>query len=87
MELEYHAEENRWWATISGVPAKDLGAVLTVKPYWLDGNGAKMYGGELVYSGNEYVRRTLNKADNPASLQALARAMAMYVHYADEYGN
>ena len=87
VELEYHAEENRWWATINGVPAKDLGAVLTVKPYWLDENGAKMYGGELVYSGNEYVRRTLNKADNPENLQALARAIAMYVHYADEYGN
>jgi len=79
--------DGRLWATINGVPAMDLGATLTVKPYYLDENGSKVYGGELVYSGYEYVRRTLEKAENPESLKSLAKAMAMYVHYADAYGN
>ena len=38
-------------ATISGVPPKDMGATLRVKAYYLDENGEKVYGGELIYSG------------------------------------
>jgi len=86
VELEYEASKGQYKATISGIPAKDMGATLRVKPYYLNENGEKVYGGELVYSGYEYARRTV--AGNGAQKDKdLAMALAMYIHYADAYGN
>jgi len=80
-------DDGRLRATISGVPAKDMGATLTVKPYYLDDNENKVYGGELVYSGYEYVRRTLDKTTTSEDLANMVKALAMYIHYANAYGN
>lgn len=87
VELVYNSELEQWEAIISGVPAKDMGATLRVKAYYLDENGAKVYGGELVYSGYEYVRRTLNSNTAAENTKSLAKALAMYIYYADQYGN
>jgi len=78
--------DGRLWATISGVPPKDIGAKLTVRPYYLDESGNKVYGGELVYSGYEYVRRAQTNTGYDAATKELAKALAMYVHYANIYG-
>ena len=80
-------DDGRLWAVVNGVPAKDLGATLKIKAYWVDENGERMYSGELVYSGYEYIRSALNTASYSDSVKDLARAMAMYIHYADAYGN
>ena len=74
-------------AVIAGIPAKDMGATLKVKAYYLDDNGDKVYGGELTYSAYEYVRRALVNTSYKETTKELAKALAMYVHYADEYGN
>ena len=74
-------------ATISGIPAKDMGATLRVKPYYPDENGEKVYGGELVYSGYEYIRRAVDNKSYTQEVKDLAKALAMYIYYADVYGN
>ena len=80
--------DGRLWAIISGVPPKDLGATLTVKAYYLDENGAKVYGGELVFNGYEYTRKALEDGSPyTEDIKDLAKALAMYVYYADQYGN
>ena len=86
MEL-VHGEDGRLWATTSGVPAKDLGKTLKVKAYYLDDNGDKVYGGELVFSGYEYVRIATTNASYTEEVKALAKALAMYIYYANAYGN
>jgi len=85
VEFVYNTTDNRLWATIDGVAAMDLDQPLRVRPYYLDENGEKVYGGELVYSGYEYARRALEKDDNPETLKTMARTLAMYIHYADVY--
>lgn len=82
-----HDSDGRLRATIAGVPAKDLGATIQVKSYYLDENGEKVYGGELVYSGLEYVRSALPYEGYSEEVKAVAKALAMYVYYADLYGN
>ena len=79
--------DGRLWAAISDDPAKDLGATLRVKAYWVNEDGERMYSGELVYSGYEYVRRALTNTSYAASVKDLARALAIYISYADAYGN
>ena len=74
-------------AIIDGVPAKDLGATLKVKSYYMDDNGEKVYGGELVYSGYEYVRRAVVNTSYSETVKDLSKALAMYIYYADNYGN
>jgi hypothetical protein len=78
--------DGRLWATISGVAAKDMGETLTVKPYYIDDNGEKVYGGELVYSGYEYTRRALTNKNYTEAEKELARSLATYVYYANKYG-
>ena len=63
-----------------------MGATLKVKAYYLDNNGEKVYGAELIYSGYEYVRRALANASYSESVKELARTLAMYIHYANKYG-
>ena len=87
VELTDGHDDGRLWATINGVLAKDMGSALTVKPYYLDENGEKVYGGELVYSGYEYIRRAPTNKNLTDADKALAKALAMFIHYADEYGN
>jgi len=87
VELVKDTSGGTWSATISGVPPKDMGATLTVKPYYLDENGEKVYGGELVYSGYEYVRRAQANANYAETTKELARALAMYIDAANAYGN
>lgn len=74
-------------AVINGIAPKDMGATLRVKSYYLNENGTKVYGGELVYSAYEYVRRALVNTSYSEEYKDLARALAMYVYYADQYGN
>jgi hypothetical protein len=78
--------DSRLSAIITGVAAKDLGETLKVKAYYLDDNGEKVYGGELVYSGYEYVRTALENANFDDDVKNLAKALAMYIHYAYKYG-
>ena len=85
--VELVPDGNRLKATISGIPAKDMGATLKVKAYYLDENGEKVYGAELVYSGYEYVRRTLNNASSTETTKTLAEALAMYIYLANQYAN
>jgi hypothetical protein len=56
---------------------------LTVTPYYLDENGEKVYGAELVYSGYEYARRTINSTTSDENTIATAKAFAMYIAAAD----
>ena len=86
VEMVYNTGEGRWVATIRGISAKDMGATLTVKPYYVDENGEKVYGGELVYSAYEYVRRAQTNDSFAESTKELSRALAMYIHYANIYG-
>ena len=86
VEMVYNTGEGRWVATIRGISAKDMGATLTVKPYYVDENGEKVYGGELVYSAYEYVRRAQTNTSFAESTKELSRALAMYVHYANIFG-
>ena len=79
--------DGRLRATISGIPPKDMGATFVIKPYYLNDNGEKLYGGELVYCGYEYVRSAQTNTSYSAEVKTLARALAMYIHYADKYGN
>jgi hypothetical protein len=57
--------------------------VITCKPFYYGENGEKVYGGELVYNGYEYVRRIVANTNSAAVDVALAQAFAMYVYYVD----
>ncbi len=69
-------------ARIDGIAAKDMDETITVRPYYVDNNGDKVYGAELVYSGYEYSRRTINTSSNANSID-LAKNFAMYVYAAN----
>ena len=56
---------------------------LVVKPYYLNDSGEKVYGAELIYSGYEYCRRTIENSTDENSI-ALAKAFAMYVDATDK---
>ena len=75
-------ESGEYYAYISGIAAKDMDEALTVSPYYIDESEEKVYGPELVYSGYEYVRRTLN-ASTSDTMKALAKAFAMYIDAAN----
>ena len=81
--LELELIDGAYYAYIDGIAAKDLDEVLTVKPYYVDESGSKVYGAELVYSGYEYARRTIDTSSKPLSV-ALAKALAMYIDAADK---
>ena len=83
--VAFEADGDLLKATMEGLPAKDLDETLTVKPYYLDANGEKVYGKELVYSGYEYVRRALENAGFGDDVKTLAKNLATYIHYADLY--
>ena len=71
-----------YYAYIAGISAKDMDEAIVIKPYYIDENGVKVYGAELVYSGYEYSRRTISNSSNDNSI-ALAKAFAMYVDAVD----
>ena len=73
-----------YYARITGIAAKDMDEAIVIKPYYLNENGEKVYGAELVYSGYEYVRRTLASSSSDETLKDTAKALAMYIHCADE---
>ena len=81
--LEWNASESRYRATIKGIAAKDMDETLRIRAYYLDANGEKVYGTELVYSGYEYCRRTIANSKSTAEAVKLAESLAMYIHYAD----
>jgi hypothetical protein len=85
IELEPGWTDNYQWAVVRGVAPKDLDETLRIKPYYVDENGEKVYGAELVYSAYEYVRRMLPSEKYYEYDKDLARALAMYIHYADIY--
>ena len=76
--------DGRLWAIIEDVAAKDLDSTLTVRPYYLNENGEKVYGAELIYSAYEYARRTLASDKSADTLKNLAKALATYIYYADK---
>jgi len=84
VELE-QGTDGRLWAVVNGIPAKDLDSTLRVKAYYLNDNGDRVYGGELVYSANEYTRRALSNTSYSEAEKNLAKTLAMYVYYADLY--
>ncbi|MBO7310808.1 MAG: hypothetical protein J6U86_05385 [Clostridia bacterium] len=81
--VELKLEGGAYYGYISDVAAKDMDEKLVVKPYYVDENGDKVYGAELVYSGYEYARRTINNSTNENSVE-LAKAFASYVYAADK---
>ena len=86
VKMTYHEGDNgRYRAVISGIPAKDMDETLRVKAYYLDDNGEKVYGAELVYSGYEYARRMIESDSSDDATKDLACALATYIHYADLY--
>ena len=70
------------YAFVSGIPAKDMDSTITIQPYYLNEQGERVYGPEVVYSGYEYCRRTIENSSNEASIN-LAKAFAMYVYAAN----
>lgn len=81
VELQKYSDGS--YGYVVGIAAKDMDETLVVKPYYLDGNGDKVYGAELVYSGYEYTRRTVANSTGGAENVALAKAFAMYVDAAN----
>ena len=74
---------NSYFAYISGIPAKDMDSAITIRPYYLDDNGNRVYGPQVVYSGYEYCRRTIANSSDQNSIN-LAKAFAMYIYAANE---
>ena len=80
--VEMALNGNRYEAFISGISARNMDETIVIKPYYIDENGEKVYGAELVYSGYEYVRRIVRNSTNADSI-ALAKALAMYIDAAN----
>jgi hypothetical protein len=81
--VEIAKEGNSYFAYVSGIPAKDMDSAITIRPYYLDDHGSKVYGPQVVYSGYEYCRRTIENSADQNSIN-LAKAFAMYIHAANE---
>ena len=81
--VEIEKVGSAYYAYISGIAAKDMDEALTVRPYYVNENGEKVYGANLVYSGYEYARRTIASSSQEETAKELARAFAMYVDAAN----
>ncbi len=76
------AGDGRYWAQVSGIPAKRLDETYYVSAVYTDGEGNSFCTGVISYSLSKYC---MGKAVDGNEMQSLASATAMYGYYAESY--
>jgi hypothetical protein len=74
--------DGRYWAPMSGIPAKALDDTYYVAAVYTDGDGNTYCTGVIAYSLSKYC---IGKAVSGNAMQELASATAMYGYYAKNY--
>jgi hypothetical protein len=76
--------DGRYWAQVSGIPAKQLDETYYVSAVYTDTEGNTCCTGVIAYSLSKYC---ISKAVSGNAMQELAAATAMYGYYAESYFN
>ena len=76
---------HKWTFTTMGIPARQYGDTLYMRPFIELADGTYVTGGILVYSPEEFCKKKLNSDDTPVKLKALCASILEYGAAAQNY--